>query len=575
MTAPHIGNTGVNGEDAESPAGSGSPASSSATRPGGRRTGARRAAWTTSWRRRAWSGYRGIDTRALTRHLRERGAMRVGLSAVEPDPDALLARVPAAPGMVGADLAHEVSHPGAVRGPGGGAKRRVGRRAGPRHQADDPAAAGRAGHRDARAAGRLDRRPSCSDRRPGRGLPLQRPGRPGGRRRRRSRWSAACWPPGVPLFGICFGNQILGRALGFGHVQAALRPPRAQPAGARPRPAGSGHPPQPRLRRRRAARPADRDGLRPGRGQPRRPQRRRRRGAALPGPAGVQRAVPPRGGGRPARRRLTSSQPVRGPVAADETAVPKRSGHRARAGDRLRADRHRPGLRVRLLRHPGLPGAQGGGAAGQPGQHQPGHDHDRPRVRRRHLRRAADRRSSSSEGHRQGAAGRAAGHPRRADRAEHRHRAVRERRAGAVRRPADRRRRRRRSTAARTGSCSRTSSARSAATCPAPPSAHSWTRWSRPPTRSAAGGHPAVVHHGRRRLRARPRPGPAAPDGRRRPGRQPGRRGADRGERARLEGVRARADARPQRQRGGDLLDREHRPDGRAHRRLGHRRARR
>ena len=43
--------------------------------------------------------------------------------------------------------------------------------------------------------------------------------------------------------------------------------------------------------------------------------------------------------------------------------------------------------------------------------------------------------------------------------------------------------------------------------------------------------------------------------------------------RARLEGVRARADARPQRQRGGRLLDREHRPDGRAHRRLGHRRA--
>ena len=42
---------------------------------------------------------------------------------------------------------------------------------------------------------------------------------------------------------------------------------------------------------------------------------------------------------------------------------------------------------------------------------------------------------------------------------------------------------------------------------------------------------------------------------------------------ARLEGVRARADARPQRQRGRRLLDREHRPDGRAHRRLGDRRA--
>ncbi len=58
-----------------------------------------------------------------------------------------------------------------------------------------------------------------------------------------------------------------------------------------------------------------------------------------------------------------------------------------RAGDRIGADRHRPGLRVRLLRYPGVPGAAGGGPAGQPGQLQPRHDHDRPRVRRRHLRR--------------------------------------------------------------------------------------------------------------------------------------------------------------------------------------------
>ena len=65
----------------------------------------------------------------------------------------------------------------------------------------------------------------------------------------------------------------------------------------------------------------------------------------------------------------------------------------------------------------------------------------------------------------------------------------------------------------------------------------------------------------------------AAPDGRRRAGREPGARGAGRGVRARLEGVRARADARPQRQRGRRLLDRERRPDGRAHRRLGHGRA--
>ncbi len=36
----------------------------------------------------------------------------------------------------------------------------------------------------------------------------------------------------IPFFGICFGNQLLGRALGLRHVQARLRPPRDQPAGA-------------------------------------------------------------------------------------------------------------------------------------------------------------------------------------------------------------------------------------------------------------------------------------------------------------------------------------------------------
>ena len=55
------------------------------------------------------------------------------------------------------------------------------------------------------------------------------------------------------------------------------------------------------------------------------------------------------------------------------------------------------------------------------------------------------------------------------------------------------------------------------------------------------------------------------------PAGQPHHRGAARGVDPRLEGVRARADARPQRQRRGRLLDREPRPDGRAHRRLDHR----
>ena len=54
---------------------------------------------------------------------------------------------------------------------------------------------------------------------------------------------------------------------------------------------------------------------------------------------------------------------------------------------------------------------------------------------------------------------------------------------------------------------------------------------------------------------------------------EPGARGPGRGVGDRLEGVRARGDARRRRQLRRHLLDREHRPDGRAHRRQHHRRA--
>ena len=54
-------------------------------------------------------GISGIDTRALTRHLRERGAMRVGISSTETDAGALLERVRGSAEMAGAELAGEVS----------------------------------------------------------------------------------------------------------------------------------------------------------------------------------------------------------------------------------------------------------------------------------------------------------------------------------------------------------------------------------------------------------------------------------------------------------------------------------
>ena len=80
--------------------------------------------------------------------------------------------------------------------------------------------------------------------------------------------------------------------------------------------------------------------------------------------------------------------------------MPRRDDISKILADRLRPDRDRAGRRVRLLRDPGLQGAARGGLRGRPRQLEPGDDHDRPRVRRPHLRRAAAprgrRRGSSS-----------------------------------------------------------------------------------------------------------------------------------------------------------------------------------
>jgi carbamoyl-phosphate synthase small subunit len=68
-------------------------------------------------------GISGIDTRALTRHLRERGAMRAGISTEELNADALLARVLEQPAMAGSDLADEVTTADAYVVPAQGDKR--------------------------------------------------------------------------------------------------------------------------------------------------------------------------------------------------------------------------------------------------------------------------------------------------------------------------------------------------------------------------------------------------------------------------------------------------------------------
>jgi carbamoyl-phosphate synthase small subunit len=54
-------------------------------------------------------GIEGIDTRMLTRHIREQGAMRAVLSSSESNPDTLVDRARAVPPMEGSDFVREVS----------------------------------------------------------------------------------------------------------------------------------------------------------------------------------------------------------------------------------------------------------------------------------------------------------------------------------------------------------------------------------------------------------------------------------------------------------------------------------
>jgi carbamoyl-phosphate synthase small subunit len=159
-------------------------------------------------------GICGVDTRALTRHLRERGAMRVGVSSVESDPRALLARVLDAPPMVGADLSAEVStarpytvdaegpHRFTVAAVDLGIKRNVARRL---------AARGVRVHVLPSSSTMDDLMAVSPDAvffSPGPGDPATADAA--------VELARAVLGRRLPLFGICFGSQILGRALGFG-----------------------------------------------------------------------------------------------------------------------------------------------------------------------------------------------------------------------------------------------------------------------------------------------------------------------------------------------------------------------
>lgn len=212
-TAPHIGNTGWNDEDDESSriwvAGyvvrdpSRVPSNWRSARP-----------LDEELVNQGIVGICGIDTRALTRHLRERGAMRVGISSVDTDVAKLLAKVQAAPQMAGADLVNYVSTDEPYVVPAVGEKKftvaaiDLGIKRMTPHRMTER---GMEVHMLPATASWQDVLATGAD-----GLFFSNgPGDP-----------ATLTAPvelcrtalahDFPIFGICLGNQILGRSLGFG-----------------------------------------------------------------------------------------------------------------------------------------------------------------------------------------------------------------------------------------------------------------------------------------------------------------------------------------------------------------------
>ena len=213
MTAPHVGNTGVNREDMES-----------------------KKIWVSgfvvrdpspvvsNWRADASLeeelassgvvGIRGVDTRAITRHLRDRGSMRVGIfSDSSLSREEMIARVRNSAQMKGAYLADDVSTDHAVKVSAIGERKfRVAaldlgiKDATPRNMAmrgiETTLLPVNTSYQEIKS-GNFD------------GLFLSNgPGDP-------SMMDGVvemvreALHESLPIFGICFGHQILGRALGF------------------------------------------------------------------------------------------------------------------------------------------------------------------------------------------------------------------------------------------------------------------------------------------------------------------------------------------------------------------------
>lgn len=224
-TAPQIGNTGWNAEDAES-RGDKIWVAGYAVRDPSPRASSWRATGTLEDElvHQHVVGIAGIDTRAVVRHLRSRGSMKAGVFSGDAlaEPAELLERVVGQPSMLGADLAGEVSTPQPYVVEAEGTRRFT-------VAALDLGIKTNTPRNFARRGVRSHVLPSSatfeqiSELRPDGVFLSNGPGDPATADHvvglTREVLSA-----GIPLFGICFGNQILGRALGrstykmvFGH----------------------------------------------------------------------------------------------------------------------------------------------------------------------------------------------------------------------------------------------------------------------------------------------------------------------------------------------------------------------
>jgi carbamoyl-phosphate synthase small subunit len=224
-TAPQIGNTGWNQEDTESRADKIWVAGYAVRDPSPRAS---------NWRatgtlddelvRQGVVGIAGIDTRALVRHLRTAGSMKAGVFSGEAlaGADELVNRVVGQPSMLGADLAGEVSTDATYIVEPEGPQRFTVAALDLGIKTNTPRNFSRRGIRShvLPSSATFDQ---IADLNPDGVFLSNGPGDPATADRVVG-VTREVLAAGIPLFGICFGNQILGRAFGrstykmvFGH----------------------------------------------------------------------------------------------------------------------------------------------------------------------------------------------------------------------------------------------------------------------------------------------------------------------------------------------------------------------